>query len=477
MSVNNFIKCFVLVFYMMLCVAPSHANDDIERVLDKIQQRYHFAHKLKVFNIDYKSQSKFGPQSYRHDQPEYLYRQQITDIDLDKKWYFSRMIRGPFPGNFIFDTSEYQNATEQYRYDNNYVLYGKRVREIPSTAFQGEIDELEVVVDSLAVAKLLNTPDLASKLSIAKSENEEHLVLQLSVPKGPPVVYTFAKKSLDLLKLKNKGKLQAAEFSQVLASDSLPYARQITVTNRGNPREYRINSLQMIDAIPPNKLRIPKGYGPVLSAKRLPITSSEIAPDLHLLSNVAFDRHVLVQVKGSELAVFGAPGRKPTEQVAAYLKEKFPNKKVTSVYVTHHHNDHIAGLPVYVELGATVVADPYTIEAIRDFLPFRGSIEKFKFKAVSNGTQLDGVTYYLPPNTHAIGQSFVYFNDSKIIYEGDLLEIPYDNTIPTHMSDVDREFIEFIYKQKLDINRIVGHHRNGNITKDIVDAYYRHHHG
>ncbi|WDD97613.1 hypothetical protein [Thalassomonas actiniarum] len=79
-------------------------------------------------------------------------------------------------------------------------------------------------------------------------------------------------------------------------------------------------------------------------------------------------------------------------------------------------------------------------------------------------------------HAHSDGQSFVYFPDNEIIYQGDFLEISFDNSLPTHMADVEKEFIEFLHQEKLPYQRIIGHHKNNNMTPDVVNAYYSAHH-
>ena len=46
-----------------------------------------------------------------------------------------------------------------------------------------------------------------------------------------------------------------------------------------------------------------------------------------------------------------------------------------------------------------------------------------------------------------------------------------DNAIASYMSAVEKEFVEFVNDEKLAIKRIVGHHRNGNISPEVMHRY------
>ncbi|WP_448564633.1 hypothetical protein [Thalassotalea ganghwensis] len=76
-------------------------------------------------------------------------------------------------------------------------------------------------------------------------------------------------------------------------------------------------------------------------------------------------------------------------------------------------------------------------------------------------------------SSHTKEQSLAYFEKSQIIYEGDFLEVPRDNTITRHMAQVEKEFIEFIRSEDLAIKRIIGHHRNNNISPKVMNAFYQ----
>ena len=111
------------------------------------------------------------------------------------------------------------------------------------------------------------------------------------------------------------------------------------------------------------------------------------------------------------------------------ISEQFPKKKITSVYVTHPHGYAIDGLNVYAEQGIEILADEYSIAAIKAYAGFADDIDKFKFQTIAHEQVIEGAHFYVLENLHSKRQSFVHFKDSEIIFQADFLHIAFDNTI------------------------------------------------
>ena len=150
----------------------------------------------------------------------------------------------------------------------------------------------------------------------------------------------------------------------------------------------------------------------------------------------------------------------------------FPEKRITSVYVTHPYSDHIAGLATFTKIGAVILADAYSIEAIRAYPRFKKDLATFKFQTIENDDLIEGVRFYVLENSRAKRQSFAYFEDKGIIYQSDFLEVPFDNTIPQILPSYSKTFIDFVRSKQLKVDRIVGHHRNNNISLNIMNKLY-----
>ncbi len=100
--------------------------------------------------------------------------------------------------------------------------------------------------------------------------------------------------------------------------------------------------------------------------------------------------------------MFGASSStKIAEKTIKLIHEQFPKLKITSVHVTHPHGDEIAALNVYVKQGIEILADEYTISAIKAYPLFSDDIDKFKFRRIQNTQVINGASFYVLESMHA----------------------------------------------------------------------------
>jgi len=441
--------------------------------IKQLEQQYKTTNMINNFSIRYESTGAFGPQSYDYKKPTMSFNRKIMDVDIKNKIYFLHNTRGGFPGGFVFETKEFQKNMKRYRYDINGVLYGKRVLELDvQFGFQSKLDELNEVMDVFVIRSLLDSAKNGDSINTKIDEMSNRVIVEQQSSRLGKLTYHFQLKSLKLTSLYNESNDQLFTYSHHVYINGIDYASRINMQEKHSERDFLIESFTKTMKIEAMKLNVPAGYGPIVEREKKKLTTESIAKNLYLISN-AGDRYIAFKVDDKGIMVFGAPGSdKLSIKIMAHIREQFPMKKIISVYVTHHHSDHIDGLNAYAQKGITILADSLTIAAIKSYRPFAKNIDDFIFRSFKHKELINDVRFYIPDNSHAHGQSFAYFEQSAIIYEGDLLEIPFDNTIATYMSAVERQFVEFVRAEKLKIKRIIGHHRNGNISPAVMNAYY-----
>lgn len=139
---------------------------------------------------------------------------------------------------------------------------------------------------------------------------------------------------------------------------------------------------------------------------------------------------------------------------------------------THPHGDQIEGLKVFVDQGIEILADEYSISAIKAYPSFADDITRFKFRTIEHEQIIDGAHFYVLENMHSKRQSFVYLKDSGIIFQSDFLDIPYDNTIAKVIPSYTKTFIDFVRSKQFKVNRIVAFNRNNNISVEVMNKTY-----
>ena len=131
--------------------------------------------------------------------------------------------------------------------------------------------------------------------------------------------------------------------------------------------------------------------------------------------------------------------------------------------------DHTAGLAAYAKKGISIISDKYSVEAIKANPIF--ALDSMTFLTIVHEQTLMGIIFYQLENSHSKGQTFAYIPEDKVIYEGDFLEMPIDKSIPSHMPKSTKTFLDYLDQEKIDVERIVGHHTSDNISREMIQAY------
>lgn len=437
--------------------------------VDRLKSHYHDISKFKrlYYRVQFSSKGEF--QSYDFRFPDYFVNHYDIEIDLDRQQFYQHFKRRN-PGNFVFENVSVINQNQAFIYDVNGFVHGKTLKPFNSDIHK-EYNAMAEHIDLLAVYKLL----FIGGQPITQTDIGNIVMLTTTNAEHAKKHYFFDQTSYRLLKIYDESTKRLLVFSEPVSYDSHVYASKIDTFNDGKLRNtINIQALHTISRIDRKKLAVPQGYAFSEHNSSSQPRFVKLAEHLFLIENVVPERNIMVLQHALGLTVFGAPlNEKASTAALSMIARELPKQTITHVYVSHAHSDHIGGLAKYVENGATVIADEYTIEAIKHYPEFKATIEKFNFKTIANDDTFQSVTYHVIENSHVRKQSFAYFAHDKIIYQGDFLEIPQDNVIATHMSDVERVFIAFLYRNNVDYTRIVGHHRNSNITPEVVDAYYK----
>lgn len=447
-----------------------------KNIVDKLKEKYEFMNSIEKYRVTYKFTSLNPYQSHNYKHPEDKvngYGIYTIEIDKAEKEYFTHD-RSQFPGNFVFEFKHFKNSEKAVSYDVNGVIRGKILRPLNKSAFERQRKRAGEVLSFEMVNDLLNGHKKGDNLKITINKQNTFVTIVHTTLDKIINTYIFDIKSLMLKSLISTKDNSIIAFKNYIIKNEIEYAKDLIIyRNNKLNANISIENFEKTTGISASKFTIPQGY--VLPKKNQP-TSSEItsiAKNIYLINIANNSRFIVIKVIDNQIMVFGAPlSKNISNEVIGLIENKFPRKVIKYVFVSHPHSDHIDGLVPYAKKGVTIVADDYTIEAIKSYPNFKETIKLFKFKAIENKQNINGVRFYVLENDHSLKQSFAYFENEEIIYEGDFLEVPADNSIPSHISTVEKQFIEFVRKEKLNIKRIVQHHRNANVTAAIMNKYY-----
>ncbi|MDP2561401.1 MBL fold metallo-hydrolase [Psychrobium sp. 1_MG-2023] len=471
MKLSSTIPLAYLLLCLPLSVAAEVRSDTV--LITDLKKHYAFTKQLQKLSVTYTKQRETVFQSNKLDQPFTINSNYEKLFDLSKGQFYYHQVHH-YPGNYIFNDIIVHQEGKSILYDVNGFTKGKQLQYLDYNQADFHQDLAEDI-DIFSAHTFLSDAD-SKNTTIKRSDTWAELTK--SNAEEEQLTYRFNLQPIQLVSVMQHQSKKKTEYTNPVQKMGLTYASKVRRFTKGELKStVNITNIKEIPHIKQTMLAIPQGYGPFVDTKRKPLEWVKLANDLYLINHVAGNRHVLVKMDSKGLTLFGAPASsKVSEQVQLLINNNLPMKKIHSVYITHGHSDHMGGVGYFAEQGITVLADKYSIRALKAFPRFKKTATNWNYSTLKHKQTVNGVTFYLPKNSHSDGQSFAYFPMSEIIYQGDFLEIPFDNSLPTHMADVEKEFIEFLYSEKIAYKRIVGHHRNNNMTPEVVNAYYKAHH-
>jgi len=466
-----------LSILMITCTAffAQASTEQAEEFIETLKAHYEKSPSLEVFSLNYHYLGRSPFYAWDHKAPERYLAIRRVEIDLAKKQFIENDVHH-FAGGRTFNRVQFQDDNRSLFYDKNGLALGKRIIKQSMDTYQEIEGHIFINIDFMAVKSLLETPNILNAVQFHKDTKSGNISLTHTTPDNNIIEYTFRNNPVQLASINNKSQQKKYVYDDYQPTNGITFARSIHKYFDGGTKPsfvHRIDSLNILEKIAPEKFQVPAGFGPIISQHDKTLVAKEISENLFLVTDSSANRNTLFKVNNNEIMVFGAPiSSEFAQRTIEIIQAKFPKKKITSVYVTHPHGDHIAGLSAYAKRGATIFADAYTVSAIKAYPYFSEDMAKFKFKTITHEEEIEGADFYVLENSHSKRQSFVHFPESGIIYQADFLEVAFDNTIPKVIPSYTKTFIDFVRSKQLTINRIVGHHRNNNISVSVMNKTY-----
>ncbi len=263
--------------------------------------------------------------------------------------------------------------------------------------------------------------------------------------------------------------------------------RRITRRSGDIIEEVNYNDVQFNVTLPESAFAKPEGLDELPQGAPLPTKETKLGDGVYLFESgvnslvVEFKDHVLVVEPPS-----GGRGPKPTINKA---REMFPNKPIKYVVVTHHHDDHSGGLRSYIAEGITVVTTPanqryFETMAASEFTINRDDQTQNKRKPVFNFVR-NGKTIFddgeqvleiidIGPSPHAKEMLIVYLPKSKVVFQGDLVNVPnIGRYLPTTVNASTIHFFDKVKQLGLNVDKVAGVHGPTTSWDDLRKAIER----
>jgi glyoxylase-like metal-dependent hydrolase (beta-lactamase superfamily II) len=205
-----------------------------------------------------------------------------------------------------------------------------------------------------------------------------------------------------------------------------------------------------------------------------PISAPEIdsvAPGLFVARYTAFNNRSLIIERRDDLVVVEAPvSSEATEGLLAALLQRWPNKAVAQLIVTHHHPDDAGGIRPFIARDIPIVTTPGNLAYFEDVAraDFHRAPDRLwreprrpRFVTVNARHEISDGDVRIElfdvgaETTHTAEYLIAYLPHAGLVFHGDLLAVPDDGTVKP-ASPRTRGLAEAVKARGLTVSSYVG---------------------
>jgi len=286
--------------------------------------------------------------------------------------------------------------------------------------------------DAILAHELNKARETATHIGEANYMNRTHEMISMPFPSSPALTLWVDKESGLISKMvrvnPQLGQLDYV-FSDRSEDNGIPYAVSTNFFVAGTPNLVTVRNESTFNRRFPNSLfELPDGL--TEEGERIDTTdmsSNEIADNVHHVGQGgAFS--IFINSSAGLIAAGGSAGF--AQRLNHYRQESGNFQPLAYQVVTHHHNDHLAGIQEAVAAGATLVTVDSNVETIkRD-----GASPDARFLLASGRMTLgqggNRVEIYEVSTIHAARFLVTYVPEEKLIFIADHLNSPYKTGVP-----------------------------------------------
>ncbi len=168
--------------------------------------------------------------------------------------------------------------------------------------------------------------------------------------------------------------------------------------------------------------------------------------------------------------IFAAGGTAGIPDRIASLREVVGDKEIRYGMMSHHHFDHVLGVPAYEDEGATLLTADAHERVIRNAAT---DGESLKVRTVDGKMKLDGDRRVeiidIGPTAHSEHLLVAYLPDEQILFQADHFGLPQSGPVPP-AGDATRSFARALQRIELDVEKILSAHSPRVATPEDLDT-------
>lgn len=141
------------------------------------------------------------------------------------------------------------------------------------------------------------------------------------------------------------------------------------------------------------------------------------------------------------------------------MREKFPDKPLRYALITHHHNDHLAGVQAYLDVGATLLVADEHVDVVSalvesDIADRIVSVKK-NYRLTSESMSFEARN--IGPTAHTNQLLVAYVPAARLVFEADHFSLPADGRVPRAVEST-KTFAKALSRSGLKVRSIVSAH-------------------
>jgi glyoxylase-like metal-dependent hydrolase (beta-lactamase superfamily II) len=326
------------------------------------------------------------------------------------------------------------------------------------------------VTPALLVRSLKAREANAYYLGETREAERTYDVIGFSMAVGPAISLYFDRQTALLRQserlLPGVGLVQYA-FDDYESVDGIPFNRKFTLYLNGDVTlERDIVSVTVNEPID-DLLAVDERLVSVPAVQPDPVSRQEIADGVWLIGGNG--TYAMFVDMGDH--VFAAGGTAGIPERIERLREVVGDKPIRYGLITHHHFDHVLGVPAYQAEGATVIAaeahERVAREAALDGVQLDLELIDERMTIESDEQRVDIMD--IGPTAHTEHLLVAYLPEEGILFEADHFALPQAGPVPPAVSAT-RTFAEALARLELPVEKIASAHSARVATRADLEA-------
>lgn len=326
------------------------------------------------------------------------------------------------------------------------------------------------VTPALLVRALKAREANAYYLGEAHEDGEAYDVIGFSMTVGPAISLYFDKKTALLQRservIPGVGLVQYA-FDDYETIDGIPFNRTFTLYLNGDVTlERDVVSVAVNEPID-DLLTVDPALVAIPAVEPDPVARREIGDGVWLVGGNG--TYAMFVDMGDW--IFAAGGTAGIPERIELLREAVGDKPIRYGMMTHHHFDHVLGVPAYETEGATVIAAEPHAKVVREAASDAGTLavelvdEQRTFESDRRRVEVIDIG----PTAHSEHLLVAWLPEEGILFEADHFALPQAGPVPPAVSAT-KTFAEALARLELPVEKIVSAHSARVATRADLEA-------